>query len=224
MLYRETDGLFSMWVGEAINDVLYPLNIEELWPEADLAALGLYAPVDPGVPEGMIATGSRVARVNGVVTVVYDLEPLPPVAPELMTYAKTPDEAVSGLRAFLGLASDDTFIDLGCGDGAIMIEAAKSGATVIGTDLDATRLATAETNLAAANVTAELRNEDILTTDLAGVTAAYGYWNDVYARMFALREGIPSGFRLAVFGVIIPWMKPEKIEQIGGSFWALYRF
>lgn len=72
-LYLESEGGFSAWHGEVIGDIRYPLNIEELWPPADLVAVGLYLPVDPGVPDGKISTGSRVERVGGIVTIIYDL-------------------------------------------------------------------------------------------------------------------------------------------------------
>jgi|GEM_PF-6563017 len=77
MLYHETPDGFEPWTGAAINDVRYPLNIEQLWSAEDLAALELYVPVDPGVPADKISAGSTVERVAGVVTVVYTLEDKP---------------------------------------------------------------------------------------------------------------------------------------------------
>lgn len=81
MLYLEqSPGNFAPWGGEPINAIRYPINIEQLWTAEDLATLGLYAPVNPGVPDGKVSTGQSVARVNGVVTIVHTLEdiPLPP--------------------------------------------------------------------------------------------------------------------------------------------------
>lgn len=78
MLYRETENGFEPWYGAAINGIKYPANIEQLWLPGDLAAIGLYAPVYPPVPEGKVVTGESVQRINGVVTYVYTLEDLPP--------------------------------------------------------------------------------------------------------------------------------------------------
>jgi hypothetical protein len=79
MLYLETSpNTFSPWNGAPINDVVYPLSIESIWSEQELAAIDLYAPVDPGVAEGKIATGFTVERVEGVVTKVYVLDDAPP--------------------------------------------------------------------------------------------------------------------------------------------------
>lgn len=81
-LYREAPGPFPVWAGERINDVLYPRNIEQLWPAQELEAVGLWrddmiAPAGD-VPEGKISTGRTVERVNGVVTFVHVLEDAPP--------------------------------------------------------------------------------------------------------------------------------------------------
>jgi len=81
MLYREQPpNTFTPWAGEPINAIRYPANIEQLWTAEDLAELGLYTPVDPGVPDGKVSTGQSVERISGVVTIVHALEdaPAPP--------------------------------------------------------------------------------------------------------------------------------------------------
>lgn len=74
-LYLETSpNTFAPWTGEPINGIRYPRAIADSWSDGDLAAIGLYRPAgaDP-VPEGKIATGQSVQRVDGVVRWVYDL-------------------------------------------------------------------------------------------------------------------------------------------------------
>lgn len=78
MLYREVSDGFVPWDGSPINDIKYPLNIETLWNAQELAAIGLYLPVVPAIPEGTIVVGESVTRVNGVVTYIYALEDAPP--------------------------------------------------------------------------------------------------------------------------------------------------
>ena len=79
MLYLETsENTFTPWRGEPLNDVIYPLSIETLWSPEDLAAEGLYIPVEPEVPAGKIVVSFTVERVEGVVTKVYTLEDEPP--------------------------------------------------------------------------------------------------------------------------------------------------
>jgi len=87
MLYLETTpNTFSEWTGHAINGVLHPRNIEQLWSAADLAKVGLYAPATPAVPEGKIVTGQAVQRVNGAVTWVYTLADAPPPSADPADY------------------------------------------------------------------------------------------------------------------------------------------
>lgn len=79
MLYLENPpNTFTAWHGEPLNDVIYPLAIEALWTPEDLAAEGLYIPVEPEVPEGKIVVSFTVERVEDVVTKVYVLEDEPP--------------------------------------------------------------------------------------------------------------------------------------------------
>jgi hypothetical protein len=85
-IYREAPGPFPVWIGEAIDGITHPLNIEQLWSAQELEAIGLWrddmiAPADD-VPEGKVSTGRTVERVNGVVTFVHVLEDAPaPVVP-----------------------------------------------------------------------------------------------------------------------------------------------
>lgn len=78
MLYRETENGFEEWIGQPIDGIKYPSNIEALWIANELAAIGLYVPYDPGIPAGKIAVGQAVTRINGVVTYIYQLEDAPP--------------------------------------------------------------------------------------------------------------------------------------------------
>lgn len=82
MLYLETSKGFVEWTGQKIDGISHPLNIEDAWPEEDLAKLRLYKPVTPQVPEGKRIVGRTVGRENGVVTWIFQLEDAPPPEPE----------------------------------------------------------------------------------------------------------------------------------------------
>lgn len=85
-LYLETENGFNPWHGERINDVLYPLNIEQLWPEGELEALNLYTPQSADeVPEGKVVTSQSVQRIDGVVKYVYTLEDYVEPVPYIVT-------------------------------------------------------------------------------------------------------------------------------------------
>lgn len=77
-LYHLDNATYTAWHGELIDGIRHPLNIEQLWSDDDLAVVDLYKAVDPGIPSDKIATGSHVEVVDGVLTVIYDLEDKPP--------------------------------------------------------------------------------------------------------------------------------------------------
>lgn len=77
-LYLEDGKTFREWdCKEKIDGISYQPNIGDLWSSDELAKLGLYAPVEPSVPDGKIVVGKRVERIDGVVTYVYTVESVP---------------------------------------------------------------------------------------------------------------------------------------------------
>jgi hypothetical protein len=76
------DGNFTAWKGEAIGDIRHPLDIGTKWTSEELAAVGLYAPVeaDP-VPDGFRIVSRSVQRVGNVVQVVNVTEAIPVKTP-----------------------------------------------------------------------------------------------------------------------------------------------
>lgn len=81
------------WQGEIIDGVRYPANVEQLWSDADLAAIGLskFQPFVP--PDGQVAVGPSTYQMqNGLVVEVRATEDAP--AP-----VETIDERVADLEA-----------------------------------------------------------------------------------------------------------------------------
>ena len=73
-LYIDERGNFRPWDGrEKIGGISYQSNIGDLWSADALAAIGLYEPAKPQIPDGKRVESKRVQRVNGVVTYVYTL-------------------------------------------------------------------------------------------------------------------------------------------------------
>ncbi len=68
-------------------------------------------------------------------------------------YVPTPQSVVEGMLGMAGVNKNDVVYDLGCGDGRIVITAAKDyGATGIGVDLNPERIAEANSNAKEAGV------------------------------------------------------------------------
>lgn len=70
-LYRLVEGDWVAWGGEAIDSIRHPLNIESIWEDADLNAIGLYKLVDPGVPAGKVELSRSLQLIDNVLTIVY---------------------------------------------------------------------------------------------------------------------------------------------------------
>lgn len=73
-LYLDTAGSFTQWLGEPLDSIRYPMNIEQLWTAEELAAINLYIPAQPGIPADKTVASTKVERIDGVVTYVYTLE------------------------------------------------------------------------------------------------------------------------------------------------------
>jgi SAM-dependent methyltransferase len=100
----------------------------------------------------------------------------PPQAPpnqaasSLAPYVPTPQDVVDRMLAFAQITKADTIYDLGCGDGRIVITAAKKyGAHGVGVDIDPQRIAEANANAKAAGVDnlVKFMLQDARTVDLS---------------------------------------------------------
>lgn len=89
----------------------------------------------------------------------------------------TPEGLVEQMLDLASVAPGDRLIDLGCGDGRIVIAAARRGANALGIDIDPQRIAEAEAAARAAGVEhlARFRCEDLFATRLeeASVVTLY---------------------------------------------------
>ena len=100
-------------------------------------------------------------------------------APRLdVPYVPTPQEVVDKMLELGNVGKNDTLFDLGCGDGRIVVTAAKvRGARGTGIDIDPTRIAEATENARKAGVTdrAQFRVGDLFKTDFSTATVVTLY-------------------------------------------------
>ena len=68
-------------------------------------------------------------------------------------FVPTPDVVVDGMLKVAGVTAKDVVYDLGCGDGKIVIAAARLGARGVGIDIDPARIAEANEHARNAGVT-----------------------------------------------------------------------
>jgi SAM-dependent methyltransferase len=101
-----------------------------------------------------------------------------PDAPQLAPYVPTPHEVVDRMLTLAGVTKSDVVYDLGCGDGRILIAAAKRyGARGVGVDIDPQRIAEANANARAAGVEhlVTFMLQDAMKTDVSGASVVTTY-------------------------------------------------
>ena len=89
----------------------------------------------------------------------------------------TPEPLVERMLDLAGVDSGDHLIDLGCGDGRIVIAAARRGATALGIDIDPDRIIESEAAARAAGVAhlARFRCEDLFETRIESASVVTLY-------------------------------------------------
>jgi SAM-dependent methyltransferase len=102
----------------------------------------------------------------------------PAKTPSLAPYVPTPQEVVDRMLELAQVTKNDVVYDLGCGDGRIVITAArKYGAHGVGVDIDPQRISEATANAKQAGVEGlvEFKLHDAMTVDLSPATVVTLY-------------------------------------------------
>src|SRR5258706_3463970 len=132
-------------------------------------------------------------------------------------YVVTPMEIVERMLRMAEIGPGDSIIDLGSGDGRIVIEAAKRGARGIGVDLDPNLVKLATENARKAGVSERARFEvrDIFETDLSGASVvAFYLLPDFNAKLLPKLLSLKPGTRIVSHdGGIGAWPPDEKLEM-----------
>ncbi|MGD9951664.1 MAG: class I SAM-dependent methyltransferase [Burkholderiales bacterium] len=131
-------------------------------------------------------------------------------------FVVTPPEIVERMLRLAEVGPGDTLVDLGSGDGRIVIAAARRGARAFGVDLDPALVKLATENAAKAGVAARARFEvrDLFETDLsqASVVAFY-LLPEVNARLLPKLLALRPGTRIVSHdGGIGDWESDERLE------------
>lgn len=118
------------------------------------------------------ATGARAQALPG-----ERLDTNPPRGPDVI-YVPTPDTVVEAMLKAAGVTRGDVVYDLGCGDGRIVVTAARRfGARGVGIDIDPQRIVEANENVRRSGVgrLVEIRQADLFQTDFreASVVTLY---------------------------------------------------
>lgn len=132
-------------------------------------------------------------------------------------YVSTPQPVVDAMLRLAGVRAGDVVYDLGCGDGTIVITAARDfGARGVGVDIDPRRIAAANAFARLAGVTDRVRFavQDVMQTDFSDATVLTLYLlPELNAKLLPrIRRDLKPGARVVAHQFGIGDWKPDRSE------------
>jgi precorrin-6B methylase 2 len=137
-------------------------------------------------------------------------------------YEPTPPEVVEVMLRLAAVKAGDVVYDLGCGDGRIVITAARDfGARGVCVDIDPQRIAESQENARAAGVADHIRfvNQDLFVTDVSEATVVMLFLSpglNLKVRPKLLRELKPGARIVSHWHDMDDW-KPQKTVRVQGN-------
>ena len=137
-------------------------------------------------------------------------------------YLPTPQPVVDKMLSMARVTGNDRLYDLGCGDGRIVVTAARLGAHGVGIDIDPVRIEEARQNAQAAGVAdrVEFRVADLFASDFSQATVVTLYLLPVINRKLGpqLWRQLRVGTRVVShdFDMGEDW-PPERTERVGNK-------
>lgn len=137
-------------------------------------------------------------------------------------YVPTNEEVVNAMLELAQVNGDDIVYDLGCGDGRIVIAAAKNyGATGRGIDIDPERIREANENASDAGVTDKVKfiQQDLFEADFseASVVTLYLLSSVNLKLRPKLLEQLKPGTRIVSHAFDMDDWEPQQTVKVGGT-------
>jgi SAM-dependent methyltransferase len=143
-----------------------------------------------------------------------------PVAPGVR-YEPSPMPVVQAMTELAAVKGGDLVFDLGCGDGRIVIAAAKLGARAVCVDIDPVRIADAQQNARSAGVAEriEFRTEDLFAVDLAAANVVMLFLSSEFNLKLRPRlQALKPGTRIVSHWHGMGNWRPQKELSVPGGF------
>jgi precorrin-6B methylase 2 len=133
-------------------------------------------------------------------------------------FVPTPQEVVDKMLELAKVKEGDVVYDLGCGDGIIVVTAAKKyGAKAIGYDIDPQRVKESNENVKKAGVEklVTIEQKDIFTLDLSGANVITLYLlPDLNVKLIPQLEKLKPGSRIVSHAFDMKGVKPKEVVQV----------
>ncbi len=131
-----------------------------------------------------------------------------------VVYVATPHDVVDRMLRMAQVKKEDLVYDLGCGDGRIVVNAAKRyGCKGIGFDIDDDRVAESRENVRKAGVghLVQIKQEDIYTVDLSPATLITSYLlPEMNKKLIPQFQKMKDGTRIVAHDYQIPGATADK--------------
>jgi len=156
---------------------------------------------------------------------LQDTSAAPPTAQETkqerkpdVIFVPTPQEVVDKMLELAEVKKGEVVYDLGCGDGRIVVTAAKKfGAKGTGYDIDPQRIKESQESVKKANVgdLVTIKQEDIFTLDLSGANVITLYLlPSLNVKLIPQLEKLKPGSRIVSHAFDMKGVKPKKTVEV----------
>ncbi|MFP4620911.1 MAG: SAM-dependent methyltransferase [Bacteroidales bacterium] len=136
-------------------------------------------------------------------------------------YVPTPDNVVDKMLDMAHVGPEDYVIDLGCGDGRIIIAAARRGAIGLGVDLDEELIKEARENAREAGVSDKVMflKQDLFKTDISGanVITLYLFPDLINKLRPEFTEKLEPGARIVSHDFDMDGWEPDQHAQVNSG-------
>jgi SAM-dependent methyltransferase len=139
-----------------------------------------------------------------------------PAAPNVR-YEPSPMPVVEAMTELAAVKAGDVVYDLGCGDGRIVIAAARLGARAVCVDIDPVRIADAQENARSAGVAERIqfRTEDLFAVDLRDATVVMLFLSpDFNLKLRPRLQALNPGTRIVSHWHNMGDWKPQKAMNV----------
>ncbi len=207
---------------------MHPQRCKFLWRvSAGFMLLGLLSNNAPPFSIGRQTFAQQPAQRNADPNAMPDQKP---VRPPDVPFVATPTDVVTEMLRLANVKPGDVVYDLGCGDGRIVITAAKEyGARGVGIDINPIRIRESQENARQAGVAdrVQFRTDDLFKTDLSEATVVTLYLlpsvnQKLRPKLF--RE-LKPGTRVVSHSFDMGDWKPDRVSKIknyGGGERTIY--